>query len=45
MSSRFEGLTRVKAQQLVYAVLADEMQGEIHALSMSTLTPEQWTAR
>ena len=45
VSARFEGLTKVKAQRLVYEALADEMRAEIHALSMTTLTPEQWAAR
>ena len=42
VSERFEGLSSVAAQRLVYGVLADEMGPEIHALSMKTLTPEQW---
>ena len=42
VSSRFEGLTRVEAQRLVYGALADMMATEIHALSMTTLTPAQW---
>jgi len=42
VSTRFEGLSKVKAQQLVYKALAEEMTGMIHALSMKTLTPEQW---
>ena len=42
VSERFAGLSKVAAQRLVYGVLADEMKGEIHALSMTTLTPEQW---
>jgi BolA protein len=44
VSERFEGLGRVKAQRLVYAALADEMESEIHALAMKTLTPAQWEA-
>jgi BolA protein len=44
VSGRFAGLSRVAAQRLVYAVLADEMGPEIHALSVRTLTPEQWQA-
>ncbi len=44
VSGRFEGLSRVKAQQLVYRALAEEMKGEIHALSMRTLTPAQWAS-
>lgn len=42
VSPRFEGLSRVAAQRLVYQALGDLMTGEIHALEMRTLTPEQW---
>ena len=42
VSERFAGLSKVQAQRLVYQTLADEMKSEIHALSMTTLTPEQW---
>ena len=42
VSARFEGKGAVERQRLVYAVLAEEMGTEIHALSMRTLTPEQW---
>jgi BolA protein len=42
VSSRFEGLTSLAAQRLVYDALSDEMPGEIHALSIRTLTPERW---
>ena len=43
VSDRFEGLSPVAAQRLVYGVLADEMGTEIHALSMTTLTSDQWS--
>lgn len=43
VSPRFEALSRVEAQRLVYQTLADEMGGEIHALALRTLTPEQWS--
>ena len=43
VSERFGGLSKVQAQRLVYQTLADEMKGEIHALSMTTLTPDQWS--
>ncbi len=43
VSDRFEGLSAVAAQRLVYGVLADEMGTEIHALSMTTLTSDQWS--
>ena len=44
VSKLFEGLSRVGAQRLVYQALAGFMETEIHALSMHTLTPEQWRA-
>jgi BolA protein len=44
VSTRFEGLSRVKAQQVVFSVVEDWMGGEIHALSMQTMTPEAWAA-
>ncbi len=42
VSARFEGLSAVAAQRLVYEALAEEMGGEIHALAMKTLTPAKW---
>lgn len=42
VSDRFAGLSSVAAQRLVYGVLADEMGDDIHALSMKTLTPDEW---
>jgi BolA protein len=44
VSRRFEGLSRVAAQRLVYQALGDLMTTDIHALEMRTLTPEQWAA-
>jgi len=44
VSPRFEGLSRVARQRLVYGALAAEMQRDIHALAMRTLTPEEWRA-
>jgi len=42
VSERFEGHGRVERQRLVHAALADELRGEIHALSFRTLTPAEW---
>ena len=42
VSSRFAGQSRVQRHQLVYAALGERMREEIHALSMRTLTPEEW---
>lgn len=44
VSESFRGKNRVQQHQLVYRVLGDRMRQEIHALSMKTFTPEQWTA-
>jgi len=42
VSSAFVGKSMVQQHQLVYGALGDRMRAEIHALSMKTLTPEQW---
>jgi len=42
VSSEFRGKNRVQQHQRVYQALGDRMKAEIHALSMQTLTPEQW---
>ncbi len=44
VSEAFAGLSRVRRHQLVYAALGDRMREEIHALSMATLTPDEWAA-
>jgi BolA protein len=43
VSTAFEGLSQLQRQRQVYAALADEMQGSIHALSMTCLTPDEQT--
>ena len=40
----FAGKSRVQRHQAVYAALGGRMREEIHALSMKTLTPEEWAA-
>jgi acid stress-induced BolA-like protein IbaG/YrbA len=42
VSSAFAGKRLVQRHQLVYAALGDRMRQEIHALSMKTLTPEEF---
>ena len=44
VSAQFGGKSRVQRHQLVYAALGDRMREEVHALSMTTLTPAQWEA-
>ena len=45
VSPQFRGLSKVRQHQLVYGALGERMREEIHALSMKTLTPEEWTGR
>jgi len=45
VSTLFHGKSRVQRHQLVYAALGDRMREEVHALSMMTLTPEEFGAR
>ena len=45
VSARFAGLSRLAAQRLVYAALGDLMAREIHAIAMTTYTPEEWRGR
>jgi len=42
VSNSFAGKSRVQRHQLVYAALGERMREEIHALSMRTLTPQEW---
>ena len=41
----FEGLSRVRRHQQVYTALGDRMREQIHALSMKTLTPAEFSAQ
>ena len=43
VSAEFAGMSRIKRQQRVYQTIKDKLDsGELHALSMQTLTPEEW---
>lgn len=44
VSPAFRGKMLVARQQMVYQTLGDKMRAEIHALSMKTMTPEEWQA-
>jgi BolA protein len=41
VSSAFAGLSRVERQRRVYQVLAGEIAAGVHALALTTLTPEE----
>ncbi|MDY7540182.1 BolA family protein [Undibacterium sp. RTI2.1] len=42
VSELFIGKRLIQRHQLVYAALGDRMREEIHALSMKTLTPDEF---
>jgi acid stress-induced BolA-like protein IbaG/YrbA len=44
VSDAFVGKRPIARHQLVYAALGERMREEIHALSMKTLTPDEWQA-
>jgi len=41
----FEGKRKVARHQAVYAVLADELAGPVHALALHTYTAQEWRDR
>ena len=42
VSKLFEGKTLIQRHQMVYKALGDRMRADIHALSMTTMTPTEW---
>ncbi len=44
VSAEFEGTSRVRRHQRVYAALGERMREQIHALSMKTLTPAEFAS-
>jgi BolA protein len=44
VAEAFAPMGRVARQRAVYACLAEEMAGPVHALTMKTLTPAEWEA-
>lgn len=41
VSAAFKGLSRVERQRRVYAAVAEEIDAGLHALALTTLTPEE----
>ncbi len=41
VSVAFTGLSRVERQRRVYQTVSDEIAGGVHALALTTLTPEE----
>lgn len=42
VSAEFRGKSRLEQHHLVYQVLGERIREEIHALSLHTMTPEEW---
>ena len=42
VAGRFAGLDEVARHRAVYAAVGDMMPDEVHALSIRSLTPEEW---
>jgi len=45
VSAAFRGNNRVARQRAVYAALGEAVGKEIHAIAMTTLSPEEWAER
>jgi BolA protein len=45
VSDRFEGVSLLDRNRLVFSILKDEMKGEIHALAIKAMTPAEWKRR
>jgi len=45
VSSQFEDKPLIQRHRAVNAVLDQELKGEIHALALHTMTPEEWFAK
>ena len=44
VSDKFNGLSAVKRHQSIYAVLADELRGPVHALAIHAYLQSEWSA-
>lgn len=42
VSDEFSGKSMVQQHQMVYRTLGDKVGADIHALSLKTLTPDEW---
>ncbi|MBI4411581.1 MAG: BolA family transcriptional regulator [Deltaproteobacteria bacterium] len=45
VSSLFEGKSLVQRHRMINEVLAQELKESVHALTMQTLTPDEWTKK
>jgi len=45
VSEQFDGKPLLQRHRSVNGVLAEQLQGSIHALALHTMTPEEWFAK
>lgn len=45
VSNAFDGQGLLARHRAVNKVLADELTGPVHAITLNTLTPEEWASR
>jgi acid stress-induced BolA-like protein IbaG/YrbA len=45
VSEQFAGLSMLEQHRFVYGTLGDRMGGEIHALALRTVTPDDWNTQ
>ncbi len=45
VADAFDGLRLIQRHQLINGALRDELAGPVHALSMETMTPLEWSER
>ena len=43
VTEAFDGMPRVRRHQQVNGILAQELKEDLHALSMQTMTPREWS--
>lgn len=43
VSNEFDGMRTVARHQKIYALLADELAGPVHALALHLFSPEEWS--
>lgn len=44
VSAQWQGVRKVQRHQSVYAALAEELAGPVHALALHLFTPEEWAS-
>jgi len=45
VSERFQGVSLLDRNRMIYGILTAEMESDIHALTIKAMTPSEWEAR